>query len=247
MSWNADLYKEKHAFVFQYGNGLIDWLQPQSGEKILDLGCGTGELTARLAASGAKVTGLDSSAGMIESARRNFPEAEFIVADAAAFTLPEQFDAVFSNAALHWMQASGQVAARMYQHLKPGGRLVLEMGAKGNVNSLLRGMENVMRQYGYTYRPYWYFPSLGEYTSLLERSGFRIQQAHCFERATELADPENGIIEWMEMFGSPLLQEVAPGHRAPMLQQLQEELKPACYRNGRWYLDYVRLRIAAVK
>lgn len=247
MSWNADLYKEKHAFVFRYGNSLIEWLHPQAGEKILDLGCGTGELTAQLAASGAEATGLDSSAAMIESARRNFPEVSFVVADAAAFVLPEQFDAIFSNAALHWMQAKEQVVARMYQHLRPGGRLVLEMGAQGNVGSLLAALEKGLQQYGYAYHPYWYFPSTGEYAALLEKYGFRIQQAHCFERQTELADPENGIKEWMEMFGSPLLEGIDPQHRAPILHEVQEALRPACFRNGRWYLDYVRLRIAAVK
>jgi trans-aconitate methyltransferase len=247
MAWNADLYKNNYAFVHQYGNSLIEWLQPQAGEQILDLGCGTGELTAKLAATGAQVTGLDSSAAMIENARKNFPQLTFVVANAASFSLPEQFDAVFSNAALHWMPEKEQVAARMYQHLKPGGRLVLEMGAKGNVGSLLQALEKAMQQHGYQYRPCWYFPSVGEYTSILEQYGFRVHQVHYFDRATELADPENGIIDWFNMFGGHFFENIPGEARTAILQQVQQELKASCFRNGRWYADYVRLRVAAVK
>ncbi|KAA2241930.1 methyltransferase domain-containing protein [Chitinophaga agrisoli] len=245
--WNANLYKNNFAFVFQYGNSLVEWLQPQPGEKILDLGCGTGELTATLAKSGAQVTGLDSSASMIATARNNFPGMEFIEASAASFSLPVQYNAIFSNAALHWMLDKEQVAARMYQHLQPGGRLVLEMGAQGNVASLLQALEKAMQQHGYSYKPFWYFPSLGEYTSLLEKYGFRIHQAHCFDRATELANPDNGIIEWFEMFGDHFFENIPPEHRTSILQQAQESLRPTHFRDGKWYADYVRLRVAAVK
>ncbi len=245
--WNANLYKNNFAFVFQYGNSLVEWLQPQAGEKILDLGCGTGELTATLAQSGAQVTGLDSSASMIATARNNFPGMEFIEASAATFSLPVQYNAIFSNAALHWMLDKEQVAARMYQHLQPGGRLVLEMGAQGNVASLLQALEKAMQQHGYSYRPFWYFPSLGEYASLLEKYGFRIHQAHCFDRATELANPDNGIIEWFEMFGDHFFENMPAEHRMAILQQAQESLRATHFRDGKWYADYVRLRIAAVK
>ncbi|WP_249219573.1 trans-aconitate 2-methyltransferase [Chitinophaga sp. HK235] len=108
-TWNAELYKTKHAFVFEYGNSLIgDWLQPQAGEQILDLGCGTGELTAQLAATGAQVTGIDASPAMIATARQTFPEGSFDVADATTFSLPQQFDAIFSNATLHWVREKGK-------------------------------------------------------------------------------------------------------------------------------------------
>lgn len=245
--WNADLYKNKHAFVFEYGNSLIDWLQPAAGEEVLDLGCGTGELTARLAANGASVTGIDSSASMIDSARRHFPGIRFLVANAAAFSLPYRFDAIFSNAALHWVLDKEGAAACMYRHLKPGGRLVLEMGGKGNVSDILQSLEKTMQQYGYTCPPYWYFPSVGEYASLLEKQGFRVNQVHFFDRPTELADPENGIVEWLEMFGAPLLEQVPEKDRQPILQQAQEALRPTNYRNGKWYTNYVRLRLKAEK
>lgn len=247
MSWNANLYKSNYAFVFQYGSSLIEWLQPQAGEQILDLGCGTGELTAKLAETGAQVTGLDASASMIESAQRNFPQLDFVVANAASFSLPKQYDAIFSNAALHWMLDKEAVAARMYQHLKPGGRLILEMGAQGNVAGLLQALEQAMQQHGYSYAPFWYFPSVGEYTSILEQYGFKVQQALYFDRATELADPENGIIDWFDMFGDHFFENMPAATRTAILQQAQESLRPTHFRDGKWVADYVRLRIAAVK
>lgn len=245
--WNAHLYKEKHAFVFAYGNSLISWLQPQAGENILDLGCGTGELTARLAESGATVTGIDSSASMIYSARVHFPHIHFQTANATDFSLPRRFDAIFSNATLHWVRDKEAAISRMFHHLRPGGRLVLEMGGKGNVSDILTALENTMRSYGYSYTPFWYFPSPGEYCSLLEAAGFRISQVHFFDRDTELADPENGIIEWLEMFGDHFFAGIPEKDKNAILLQTQESLRHSNFRNGKWHTGYVRLRVAAEK
>ncbi|MBO9733080.1 MAG: methyltransferase domain-containing protein [Chitinophaga sp.] len=246
--WNADLYKEKHAFVFEYGNSLVDaWLQPQAGETILDVGCGTGELTAQLAQQGAIVTGLDASPAMIQSARANFPEVTFVVGDATRFSLPQQFDAIFSNAALHWVREKEQAIERMYTHLKQGGRLVLEMGGKGNVQEILTALERAMSQRGYTYEPFWYFPSPAEYTTLLEKAGFKIDRVHFFDRPSRLADPATGISDWLEMFGGHFFANVPEKDKAAILQQVQQELAPRLMRNGELYADYVRLRVAATK
>jgi trans-aconitate methyltransferase len=245
MAWNAELYKEKHAFVFQYGNSLVEWLEPKEGEKVLDLGCGTGELTAQLAANGAQVMGLDGSASMIASARQHFPDIRFVVADATSFTLPEKFDAIFSNATLHWIRQKEKVLDRIHRHLLPGGRLVLEMGGKGNVDDIMGALEKAMQKRGYTLKPFWYFPSVGEYTSLLEEYDFRINQVHYFDRETELADPENGIVEWLRMFGDNLLEEVPADEREAILQEAQESLRATNFRDGKWFTKYVRLRIKA--
>jgi trans-aconitate methyltransferase len=246
-NWNASLYKEKHAFVFEYGNSLIDWLQPKAGESILDLGCGTGELTARLAASGAKVTGMDSSAAMISTASINYPNVEFVVGNATSFTLPGQYDAIFSNAALHWVREQEMAIARIYAHLKPGGRLVMEMGGKGNVSDILDALEKAMQLHGYSYQPFWYFPSVGEYTTLLEKAGFRVNQLNFFDRVTQLADPENGIIDWLQMFGNHFFEHVPEKDQLDIMQQVQHDLRPTNYRDGKWFSDYVRLRLIAVK
>lgn len=248
MKWDADLYKTKHAFVFQYGNSLIgDWLQPQEGETILDLGCGTGELTAQLAATGARVTGLDASPEMIATARQSFPEVTFEVGDATNFMLPQQFDAIFSNATLHWVWEKEKAINRMFTHLKKGGRLVIEMGGKGNVDSILLTLDKVMQAKGYRYEPFWYFPSPGEYATLLENAGFRVERVHFFDRPTQLADVNNGIIDWLEMFGKHFFAGVPENDQQAILQQVQQELAPQITRDGQLYADYVRLRIAAIK
>jgi len=247
MAWNAELYKEKHSFVFEYGNSLIEWLQPVAGENILDIGCGTGELTAQIAASGAKVTGLDSSASMIASAQQHYPDIAFKVADATNFSVPEQFDAVFTNATLHWIRQQEKALDRIHHHLKPGGRLVLEMGGKGNVDDITGALEKAMHDRGYTYKPFWYFPSVGEYTSLLEEYGFRVNQVLYFDRDTELADPDNGIVEWLQMFGAHFLEQLPEADRLPVLQDAQEALRATNFRDGKWFSKYVRLRVKAEK
>ncbi|MBV7531232.1 class I SAM-dependent methyltransferase [Chitinophaga sp. sic0106] len=245
--WNADLYREEHAFVFEYGDSLVDWLQPQAGEEILDLGCGTGELTARIAESGAHVIGIDAAATMIESAKQHFPDVTFRVADATRFSLPLQFDAIFSNATLHWVREKEKAIERMYTHLKKGGRLILEMGGKGNVESILRELEYVMQEKGYTYQPFWYFPSPAEYTTLLEKAGFTVEKVQYYERPTKLSNPEHGIITWLEMFGDHFFTGVPAHIRSAILREVQEQLAPALTREGNLYADYVRLRVAAVK
>lgn len=245
--WNATLYKEKHSFVFEYGNNLLEWLQPVAGERILDLGCGTGELTAKLADTGALVTGLDSDAGMIASASAQYPGLDLVVADAANFSLPAMYDAVFSNAALHWMPDASAVIAGIYRHLQPGGRLVLEMGAKGNVSGILRALEKVMARHGYEYQSFWYFPSLSEYSSLLETAGFVVRKAYFFDRPTALSDPDNGIVEWLQMFGERIFSGVPEELQQIILHETQQSLYDTHYKDGKWYADYVRLRVHAEK
>ncbi|WP_160717965.1 methyltransferase domain-containing protein [Chitinophaga solisilvae] len=248
MSWNAALYKDKHAFVFGYGNSLVeDWLQPQAGESILDLGCGTGELTSQLAAAGASVTGIDASVEMVHSAQQHFPDVTFKVADATSFSLPETFDAIFSNATLHWVREKEKAIERMHAHLNKGGRLVIEMGGKGNVQSILTTLEKVMAAHGHTYIPFWYFPSPAEYATLLEKAGFRIDRIHFFDRPTQLADAATGIIDWLEMFGHHFFAAVPEKDKISILQQVQQELAPALTRDGSLYADYVRLRVSAIK
>ncbi|GEP92800.1 Trans-aconitate methyltransferase [Chitinophaga terrae (ex Kim and Jung 2007)] len=245
--WNADLYKSKYAFVFEYGNSLIDWLQPQEGEAILDLGCGTGELTAELAQLGASVTGIDASASMIESARKHFPEVNFVVADATSFSLPRQFDGIFSNATLHWIREADKVAERMAHHLKPGGRLVIEMGGKGNVESIVKGLERAMEQRGYSYAPFWYFPSPAEYATLLEKAGFRIDRLQYFDRPSKLVSQEDGIIDWLEMFAGHFFATVPENDKKAIMEQVQHEVAPQLTKDDGLYADYVRLRVGATK
>ena len=174
--WDPALYDSKHSFVWKYGQELIELLASQAGERILDLGCGTGHLTSQLALAGASVTGLDVSQSMIEQARKNYTDLEFVKADAADFAFAEPFDAVFSNAALHWVKRAENVVVCLARALKPGGRFVAEFGGKGNIQAIHTALLRALDDFGLAnkagWNP-WYYPSVGEYASLLERHGLR--------------------------------------------------------------------------
>jgi trans-aconitate 2-methyltransferase len=249
-SWNAGLYDNKHSFVFKYGEDLISMLAPQAGERILDLGCGTGHLTHRISLTGARVTGIDSSVSMIEKASAIFPDTDFRVMSATEFHFDENFDAIFSNAVLHWVLDKEAAIDCIAHHLRPGGRLVLEMGGKGNVEDIVVNIRKVLTRHGY-YRnattQLWYFPSLGEYTSLLEKKGFRINYASHFDRPTELKDTENGIKDWIRMFGNAFFKNIPEQEIDPVLEEIQEAVRSTNFRNHKWYGNYKRLRIEAVK
>ena len=233
-NWDAARYQTRHSYVYAYGEDLIGLLEPRAGEKILDLGCGSGQLTSKIAESGADVTGLDRSGEMIAEARRNFPSLKFEVADAANFTVDEPFDAVFSNAALHWVKDADGAAASIARALRSGGRFVLEMGGKGNTGSVLEAIREVA---GPVETP-WYFPSVGEYTSLLERHGFEIAFATLFDRPTRV-DGEDGLEDWLAMFAGAMLKS-AEGRR-----EVSDRLRPTMFRDGGWVIDYRRLRVIA--
>ncbi|GAB3914198.1 class I SAM-dependent methyltransferase [Larkinella knui] len=247
MNWNADSYTEKHAFVFHYGAGLLDVLAPQPGEVILDLGCGSGELTRQIADRGAAVMGLDSSESMLVKARQQFPTLDFRLGDATTFELPQRFDAIFSNAVLHWVTDYEAAICQIRKHLKPGGRLVAEFGGKDNVRQITDEVAHQLQKRGYDLAVWWwYFPSIGAYASALEKHGFRVTFAQHYDRDTLLNDPDKGIIDWVEQFGSNFFKGVDPEDKAAVLEATQAALKPTLFRDGRWYADYKRLRVVAV-
>jgi trans-aconitate methyltransferase len=247
MQWNADSYTQKHAFVFRYGAGLVDVLAPEPGELVLDLGCGSGELAQEIASRGAAVVGLDASAEMLAKAHQQFPDLDFRLGDAARFELPERFDAIFSNAALHWVPDAAGAIRQMHRHLKPGGRLVAEMGGQGNVGQIVAAVLRQLKQrgYGLAEANWWYFPSVGEYATLLERQGFRVRLAQHFDRETALAEPETGLTDWIEQFGDQFFAGVSAANKAEILAAVDAELQPVLWRDGQWLADYKRLRIVA--
>lgn len=231
MNWDAARYQNQHNYAWQHGADLIGLLEPVLGERILDLGCGTGQLTAEIAKTGAEVTGLDRSREMIAEARRQFPSIPFAVGDGSDFTLDTPVDAVFSNAALHWMKPPEAVAACVARCLKRGGRLVAEFGGKGNVQSVLNAARAVL---GDVNSP-GYYPSIGEYSSLLERQGMEVSFALLFDRPTELK-PDGGMEDWLRMFAGPFF-----GGNEEKLAAV-ELLRPRLFRDGVWRVDYRRLR-----
>ncbi len=233
-AWDAQRYQSRHSYVYTYGESLIELLEPQRGEKILDLGCGSGQLTAKIAETGAAVLGLDRSEEMIEQARRNFPELKFGVADAANFAAGDGFDAVFSNAALHWVKDAQGVARSVDRALRPGGRFVLEMGGKGNVQAVIDALRDLM---GPVETP-WYFPSVGEYASILEGNGFEVSFATLFDRPT-VVEGADGMEDWLKMFAGALCGS------DDARQEVANRLRPTMFREGVWTLDYRRLRVIA--
>ncbi|GAA4922546.1 methyltransferase domain-containing protein [Mucilaginibacter defluvii] len=250
MKWNAELYDQKHAFVFQYGENVLELLNAQPGEHILDLGCGTGYLTQQLHDLGAIVKGTDSSAEMIRQAKANYPDVDFAVEDATKFKATEKYDAVFSNAVLHWIKNADAMMDCVYKSLKPGGRFVAEMGGKGNVQHLIAATKQVLEQHGYHRQAkseIWYFPSLGEYTSKLEAHGFRVSFAAHFDRKTPLQDGDQGVAKWITMFAPLYLVGVPEHEKQQMLQEVTALLEPHYNEGGQWYADYKRLRFIAVK
>ena len=247
MNWNSDLYTQKHSFVYQYGEGLLELLKPQPGERILDLGCGSGELTQRIAEQGTQVIGIDASAAMLEKARVQFPTLEMHQMEATSFTFDEPFDAIFSNAVLHWVPDYEAAVRQMAKALKPNGRLVIEFGGKNNVATIVDAIASQLEKHGYSFRPFWFFPSIGEYTPVLERYGFEIRLAQYYDRDTLLDDPETGLIDWIEQFGPYFFENVTPDDKVAILESVKAELRPVLFRDGRWYADYKRIRIIAGK
>lgn len=248
--WNAELYDAKHGFVSNLATDLLKLLSPQSGEKILDLGSGTGHLSYKITAKGAIVTGIDNSPTMVEQANRNYPNLEFIVGDAANLDLKQQFDAVFSNAALHWIKEEKEaVIAGIYRVLKPGGRFVAEFGGKGNVKEIIGGIDEALDAAGLgsnkQFHP-WYFPSISEYAFLLEERGFELTFASLFPRQTFL-DGEEGMRNWIEMFASYFFEGISDDKRLEILADIERRLRPKLYENSGWFADYRRIRVMAFK
>ena len=246
--WNTSLYDTKHAFVSEYGKGLLPLLEPKSGEDILDLGCGSGHLAHTIAQLGAHVIGIDSSTSMIEAARATYSDVEFLVADAKDFTFPRPFDAIFSNATLHWVREAEQAVEHIALALKSGGRFVAEFGGKGNVATITTTVEQVMEELARTKVDFgWYFPSIGEYTSLLERYGLAVQMALLFDRPTKLEEGEKGLRNWIQMFGDRIFASVSEEVKQQVLQQTEQRVRKRLFKDGNWFVDYRRLRIVAYK
>ncbi|MGB7846616.1 MAG: methyltransferase domain-containing protein [Candidatus Acidiferrum sp.] len=247
--WNAELYDDKHSFVWKMATGLLDLLEAKSGELILDLGCGTGHLTAQIASTGANVVGIDKSPEMIQQARQKYPAMRFEVMDACEIAFPESFDAVFSNATLHWIKEPERAIAGISKTLRPGGRFVAEFGGKGNVGALMAAIEQAWRKLGlheHAPKP-WYYPSVAEYSGLLERHGLDVTYANLFDRPTPLEDGERGLRNWFEMFGGGFLEKLTPREHDDVLAAVEREARPALLRDGHWVMDYRRLRIVAQK
>ena len=242
--WNSSRYDENARFVSDLGEPVVALLNPQPGERILDLGCGDGVLTEKIAARGAEVIGVDASADMITAAKRKGIDAR--VVDAHQLEFRAEFDAVFSNAALHWMKRDPDaVVEGVRRALKAGGRFAAEMGGHGNVAAIVVALCGTLENYGVKAAAIipWYFPSPEEYRERLERAGFQVQYIELIPRPTPLP---TGMRGWLETFAIPFTSSVPEDKRAVFLDAVAERLRPAlCDASGQWTADYVRLRFLA--
>jgi trans-aconitate 2-methyltransferase len=245
--WDAELYEARHAFVWQLAGGVLELLAPQPGERILDVGCGPGQLTHKIAEAGATVVGVDSSPEMIGQARQNFPAMTFQLQDVTKLTFQAEFDAVFSNAVLHWVGDQYAAARSIRAALKPGGRFVAEFGGSRNVSTIESSVRRAIARYGTKVpdSPF-YYPSVGQYAAVLEAEGFEVRFAQLFDRPTSL-EGENGIENWIRQFKWFYFETLEPAQRSQALREVIDELRPVLYRDETWYADYRRLRILAVK
>jgi trans-aconitate methyltransferase len=240
--WDPARYEQNARFVSDLGAPVLELLAPRSGERILDLGCGDGALTERIGATGAHVVGVDAAEPFVAAARARGLDAR--VMDGSRLTFEGAFDAVFSNAALHWMPDADAVLAGVRRALVPGGRFVGEMGGHGNVTAIRLAVDVAVTRRGIepaTYAP-WYFPTAEEYAARLDAAGFAIDTIALVSRLTPIPDMGG----WIDTFAEPFFAALDAGARVAARDDAVAMLRPfLCDRAGRWTADYVRLRFAA--
>jgi SAM-dependent methyltransferase len=243
--WTAETYARNGAFVPALGAAVVTWLAPQPGERILDLGCGDGTLTATIAASGAHVIGIDGAEDFVAAARAKGIDAR--LGDAHELSFEDAFDAVFSNAALHWMLQPERVIAGVARALVPGGRFVGELGGEGNVALIFRAMRAALARRGIDSgeRSPWYFPSADAYAAHLRTGGLVVERIEQFERPTPLP---TGMAAWLETFAQPFFHGMDASERDAIVTEAVESLAPSLRdATGQWSADYVRVRFIARK
>ena len=249
--WDASRYDSAHSFVWERGRGVVELLAPAQGERILDLGCGTGHLTSQIAESGAEIVGIDSSEDMVRVASENYPHIRFEVADARSLPFEGEFEAVFSNAVLHWVRPPEAVVDSVRRALRPGGRFVAEFGGENNIRTIMcavgEALDTLERNGTEVYRPNKYFPPLDEYISLLESRDFRVAYSDHFERPTPLDGGEEGMRRWLRMFGWDYLAPLSPEQCEQVVANIENATRPTLYADGGWTADYWRIRFEAFR
>ncbi|MCR4376483.1 MAG: methyltransferase domain-containing protein [Rhodospirillales bacterium] len=245
LDWSPETYLRNASFVPELGKSVLELLDPQAGERILDLGCGEGMLTEQIKAAGADVLGIDLSPRQVEAVRARGLHAE--VVDGCALDFDGEFDAVFSNAALHWMRPISKVFENVYRALKPGGRFVAELGGAGNISSIRDALYHALEARGLNPSRYdpWSFPGPGEARGLLTRVGFEVEVLTLHRRPTELPGDIGG---WLDTFAQPYLAAVPDRDHDALMDEVRDVLRPQLVNDdGVWVADYVRLKFKACK
>ena len=241
--WTSETYRTNAAYVPALGAAVLELLSPQPGERILDLGCGEGSLTERIVAAGASVVGVDVSEDMVAGARARSLDAR--VMDAVRLSFDGEFDAVFSNAALHWVRDHDAMLAGVYRALKPGGRFVAEFGGHGNIAAIQVAIRSVLARRQWKTNIHRFYATPAEYAARLESHGFRVMQIDLIPRPTPLP---TGIRGWLETFERTTLDGISPAEREPFIAEVEDLLREEiCDSAGNWTAHYVRLRFRSCK
>lgn len=248
IKWNSTDYENGFSFVHSYGEDVLKLIDAPNGSFVLDLGCGNGALTSKLSEMGYKCAGLDASEDMIDAARKAYPYIDFKTGNALDFSLDKKADVIFSNAVFHWIDREKQdnMIKNISEQLTLGGQLVCEFGGYGCGGAVHDTLAQVFSENGLNYVHPFYFPTIGEYAPMLEKHGLRVVYAVLFDRPTEQKG-ENGIIDWIKMFVKTPFNGIDEQTADKLRQQTQERLEDRLLVDGKWYVDYVRIRIKAVK
>lgn len=248
MQWNSTLYDQKHDFVAKYGEGLLAFLPENPAQAILDLGCGTGTLTAQLAARGSRVIGVDSARPMVERARAQYPELTFEVCDALALPFAGEFDVAFSNAVFHWIADHDTLLENVKKALKPGGQLICEFGGAGTIAVVEQAFNRACEEMGLAVRaPRFNFPTPEEFSARLARHGLTPVNVYDYDRPTPLKDGEQGLANWMRQFFAGQLEALPEQTGQALLARAEELARPELWDGDHWIADYRRLRAVARK
>ncbi|MBQ8356573.1 MAG: methyltransferase domain-containing protein [Clostridia bacterium] len=248
IKWNAQSYKDGFSFVPQYGEDVMGLLTVPSGSRVIDLGCGNGTLTKKLSERGYRVIGIDASSDMIALAKAEYPELDLRQGDALTFDAGESADAIFSNAVFHWIDEDKQelLIANIAKSLRTGGELVCEFGGCGCGEAVHSTLEKCFQKRGLRYPVIFYFPTVGQYAPLLEKHGLRVEVGLLFDRPT-VQKSANGLVDWINMFVKKPFEGMDEGTKNEILAETESALRDRLFVDGKWIIDYVRIRLRARK
>lgn len=246
MKWDSKLYNDNQNFVAEYGKDLLEFI-PTKANKILDLGCGTGTLTKRLAERCDYVLGIDSSAAMIKAAIKSYPNLDFAIVDALEISYDSEWDVVFSNAVFHWINNHNLLLQKIYNALKPNGKLICEFGAYGNISIIENGFSCALQKSGVQYMSKFNFPTVNDFAYLLIKNGFMVDKIYDYDRPTPLKDGDKGLYKWAIQFFQSELEKLPLEQQNRVLDTMESITKNKIWNGTCWVADYKRLRVIATK
>lgn len=244
IDWDSDTYTSDFDFVYKYGDDVTSLITAPVGSTVVDLGCGNGALTAQLSETGYDVIGVDASEKMLAAAKKAYPSLKLVLGDASRIELSKKADVVFSNAVFHWIDNQDALIKNVNRLLKDGGELVFEFGGKGCAETVHGALEREFERHGLKYPRVFYFPTISEYAAILERSGFSVRYAALFDRPTV---QKGNAADWIRMFVKKPFEGMDAALADRIINDAQDAVRDRLYADGRWIIDYVRIRMRAVK